>query len=143
MIAYLIKFRPFKSELQQVICVSDEFTTIFGMCVLYAMYYQQGDPVTNKKLGMVMIGVICVSIIKNISIIAIITTKSTYIRIRSWMHKKFDHQERKKKRLQQERKKKQQKEEEIKADNELLKYGIIIDPTEMGIGQQMDGKSNM
>jgi hypothetical protein len=82
MIFYLIKIAPFKEELQQVICISDEFTTIFGMFVLYAMYYKQEDLEDSKKLGMLIIGIICASIIKNITIITIILTKATYLKFR-------------------------------------------------------------
>jgi hypothetical protein len=104
------------------------------------MYYQQDNQVTNKNLGMVIIGVICVSIFKNISIITIISTKSAYIMIRSWIHKKIGHQERKKKRLRQERKERQKK--ETKANDELLRHGVVIDPTEMEVGQQVSGRND-
>ena len=51
MIHYLIKWRPFKSELQQVIVVSDEFTIIFGLLLLYFLHRKQGDIKTSAKLG--------------------------------------------------------------------------------------------
>ena len=51
MIHYLIKWRPFKSELQQVIVVSDEFTIIFGLLLLYFIYQNQGDTKTRARIG--------------------------------------------------------------------------------------------
>ena len=51
MIWYLIKWRPFKSELQQVIVVSDEFTIIFGLLLLYFLYQNQDDIKTRARIG--------------------------------------------------------------------------------------------
>ena len=51
MIQYLIKWRPFKSELQQVIVVSDEFTIIFGLLLLYFLYQNQDDIKTRARIG--------------------------------------------------------------------------------------------
>lgn len=58
MIWYLIKYRPFSSELQQVIVVSDEFTIVFGTALLVALYYYQDDPVKSFNIGMAIIGVV-------------------------------------------------------------------------------------
>ena len=51
MIQYLIKWRPFKSELQQVIVVSDEFTIIFGLLLLHFLHRNQGNIKSSAKLG--------------------------------------------------------------------------------------------
>ena len=41
MIAYLIKFRPFRLELLQIFVVTDELTIIVGLILLYFMWEHQ------------------------------------------------------------------------------------------------------
>ena len=43
MIAYLIKFRPFRSELIQIFVVTDELTIIVGLLLLYFMWEHQNN----------------------------------------------------------------------------------------------------
>ena len=98
-IRYLIKWRPFKSELQQVIVVSDEFTIIFGLILLYFIYRNQGNIKTrarlgnlysfNHKVGMGIVSVIWLSFIKNIGIIVYIFITKSYIKFRNWAHRKL------------------------------------------------------
>jgi len=57
MIIYLIKTRPFKSEVQQVICVSDEFTIVFGLIALLQLYQRQEDSKLSFKFALVIIGI--------------------------------------------------------------------------------------
>ena len=49
-IGYLIKFRPFKSELQQVIVVTDEFTIIVGVILLFFMMKHQTNMSKSQRV---------------------------------------------------------------------------------------------
>jgi hypothetical protein len=62
MIVYVIKCKPFKSELQQVVASSDEFTIVFGMIALYIMWRNENNPAALKKIGWLIIGIIVRSI---------------------------------------------------------------------------------
>ena len=68
MIAYLIKFRPFKSELQQVIAVSDEFILVFSIILLYFLWRNQDNLEKSNKIGMGIISTIVISLIKNMGV---------------------------------------------------------------------------
>lgn len=89
MISYLIKYRPFNSELQQVIVVSDEFTIVFGTALLVALYYCQGDPDKSYNIGMAILGVVAFSLLKNMSIIVYVNVRDSYRKLRTWVHKKL------------------------------------------------------
>ena len=82
MIIYLIKFNPFKTELQQVIWASDEFTIFFGLVAIFILYKNQLDPTTSLKLSFVIIGVISGSLTKNIIIIISQATLEAYNKIK-------------------------------------------------------------
>ena len=89
MIAYLIKFRPFKSELQQVIAVSDEFILVIGIVLLYFLWQNQDNLEKSNKIGMGIIGIIVLSLIKNMGVIIFMSTISLYKKFRAWAHKKL------------------------------------------------------
>ena len=86
---YLIKYRPFKSELQQVIVVTDEFTIIIGLIFLFFMFRHQDNIFKSLKITYMILGVICLSLIKNIGTIFYLTITSSYIKFRQWLHKKL------------------------------------------------------
>jgi hypothetical protein len=127
MVVYVIRFRPFKSELQQVICASDEFTIIFGMFILYFLYYKQEEPVMSKRLGMALIGIVALSIVKNLSVIITLAVRDSYLKFRNWFHKKTGHAVKKKIRLEKEAKQRAEKEKILKEEEDLLRNGITID----------------
>ena len=120
MIWYLIKYRPFSSELQQVIVVSDEFTIVFGTALLVALYYYQDDPVKSFNIGMAIIGVVACCLLKNISIIMYISISNAYKKFRAWVHKKLDVPKRRKERLKKEREAERKKEMEAKKRRDLF-----------------------
>lgn len=124
MIAYMIRLRPFKSELQEVIAVTDEFTIIFGLILLYFLYLNQENLDTSQKLGMTIVGILVMSMIKNMSVIFYLSITGTYKKIRSWVHKKLKIEEvRREKRRLARRKIRQEKEkaEEMKKVLELIR----------------------
>ena len=51
MIAYLMKYRPFRSELLEVIVVSDEFTIIIELILLYFLHKHQDNIDKRAKIG--------------------------------------------------------------------------------------------
>ena len=119
MIAYIIRLRPFSSELQQVIWASDEFTIFFGMIIMFLMYRSADDVELRKRYGLILIAIIILSIIKNMSIIIIIAVRNNYIKLRTWVHKKINHDEMKCLRLAKEHEEIIRKEEEQK-QNEII-----------------------
>ena len=122
MTMYVIKVRPFKLELQQVIVASDEFTIIFGMVLLYSMYYYQNEPKINLKLGAGIIAIVAVSLIKNILVIVGLTIKRSYISLRTWFHTKYNIKKQRR-RLRREARERAEKERKEKEDQDLLEYG--------------------
>lgn len=120
MIWYLIKYRPFNSELQQVIVVSDEFTIVFGTALLVALYYYQEDPTKSYNIGMAIIGVVVCSLLKNISIILYIAIRNAYLKFRAWVHKKLNVPQRRKERLLKELKAERDKEIKAKKRRDLI-----------------------
>ena len=100
------------------------------MVLLYFLYYNQTDPVKSLRLGMGIIAIVLLSLIKNISVIFVITIKDAYIKFRTWFHKKINHKERRRRRLREEAKKRAEEERKKKEDRDLLRYGIIIDTTD-------------
>ncbi|CAI2381883.1 unnamed protein product [Moneuplotes crassus] len=123
LIGYLIRIRPFKSELQQVICVSDEFTIVFGVIVLYNMYRNQANVGTNKKLAFLLIGVILASLLKNLTTIIYISIKNGYLKCRNSIRKRIKHDEKKKKRLKKEALEKLEKLRKQREEQDLLENG--------------------
>ena len=99
MIVYLVKFRPFKSELQQVVVVSDEFVVIGGVALLYVLYHYQYDPQAAYQISVAIISVILVSFVKNICIIMFLSIRKYYIKFKNWVHKKYNVPELKRQRL--------------------------------------------
>ena len=89
MIRYLMKFRPFKSELQQVICVIDEFVIVLGVLLLYFLLKYQNDIKKSATIGFVIIGVIAAAMVKNLGVIVYVAVKSSYVKFRTWLHKKL------------------------------------------------------
>ena len=108
-----------------MIVVSDEFTIIFGTALLVALYYYQDDPVKSFNLGMIIIGVVVCSLLKNISIILYIAVRDSYLKFRAWIHKKLNTPQRKKERLKRELKAERKKHKEEAKQNELIEkyYG--------------------
>ena len=97
MIAYMIKFRPFKSELQQVIAVSDEFVIVFGIILLYFLWRNQTNIGKSSRIGMGIIATIVLSMIKNMGVIIYISITQSYKNFREWLHIKLGVKERKRK----------------------------------------------
>ena len=97
MIAYMIKFRPFKSELQQVIAVSDEFVIVFGIILLYFLWRNQTDIGKSSRIGMGIIATVVISMIKNMGVIIYISITRSYKKFRKWVHKKLGVKEYKRK----------------------------------------------
>ena len=73
------------------------------MIVMFLMYRSADDIELLKRYGLVIIGIIAISVIKNLSIIIIIAVRSNYIKLRGWVHKKVDHEKNKAERLAKER----------------------------------------
>ena len=89
--------------------------------VLYFLFYRQDDPVASYRLGLIIIGIIVASMLKNLSVIFFISIKSSYIKFRTWVHKKINHTERRKQRLKEEAIKRAKKEAKLKREEELLR----------------------
>jgi len=70
---------------------------------MFLMYRSADDIELLKRYGLVIIGIIAISVIKNLSIIIIIAVRSNYIKLRRWIHKKVDHEKNKAERLAKER----------------------------------------
>ena len=91
-----------------------------NLIVLYILYYKQQNPVASYRLGLALIGVIAMSIFKNMSVILFISIKNSYIKFRTWLHKKINHTERRKQRLKEEAKQRADKRAQLKREKELL-----------------------
>ena len=89
--------------------------------VLYFLYYRQDDPVASYRLGLIIIGIIVASMLKNLSVIFFISIKSSYIKFRSWVHKKINHTERRRQRLEEEAIKRAEKKAKLKREEEFLR----------------------
>ena len=92
MIWYLIKFKPFKSELQQVINTGDEFIIVFGLILLYLLYRRQSDIEYWVKISWMIIAVVAFSLFKSVLIIVSIIIKTCYKKLKYWIRKKLDYQ---------------------------------------------------
>ena len=103
------------------------------MVLLYFLYYNQTDPVKSLRLGMGIIAIVLLSLIKNISVIFVITIKDAYIKFRTWVHKKINHKGRRRRRLREEAKKRAEVERKKKEDRDLIRYGKIVDRTDPNI----------
>lgn len=114
MIAYMIKLRPFKSELQQVIGVTDEFTLIFGMILLYWLFKNQYNIQKSQQIGLIIVGVVVLSICKNMGVIFYITITNAYTKIKKMIQKKLKIKDkmRRHRRLERRKQRKQIKEEQ-------------------------------
>ena len=64
------------------------------------------------------------SIFKNMSVILFISIKNSYIKFRTWIHKKINHTERKKQRLKEEARQRAEKEAKLKREEDLLANGV-------------------
>lgn len=95
MVIYLIKLRPFKSEMQQVIVVSDEFTIIFGVILLYLLLKFEEKETTSLRITFAIIGVIVASLIKNLSVILFNLIVDVYSKIKNKVHTKVKYEEHK------------------------------------------------
>ena len=91
------------------------------MIIMFAMYRLGDDIMLRRRLGIALIVIIVVSVIKNLSIIIIIFVRSSYIKFRTWVHKKTNHKQRKQKRIIKESEIEKMKKEEQKFDEELLR----------------------
>jgi hypothetical protein len=130
MVIYVIKCKPFKDELQQVIAASDEFVIIFGMIALYMMWMNQENTTFTKKMGFLVIGIILASIVKNMSVIFYKTITGAYGKFKKWAHKKLGHEKNKRRRLRREAKVKAEKARIRKEEDDLLTYGITLCPAD-------------
>ena len=118
MISFMIKQKPFMSQLQQVIAVSDEFTIIFGVLLLYWMYTSNGDLSKMNMIAFAIIGIVVLSLFKNMTIIVYISITQSYSRFREWWFKKFKVRGLRRQRINKE---KVEKEKEEKEKEELSK----------------------
>jgi hypothetical protein len=130
MVIYVIKCKPFKDELQQVIAASDEFVIIFGMIALYMLWMNQENTAFTKKMGFIIIGIILASIVKNMSVIIYKMITSAYGKFKKWAHKKLGHEKNKRRRLRKEARVRAEKERIRKEEDDLLTYGITLDPAD-------------
>ena len=101
------------------------------MVLLYFLYYNQTDPVKSFRLGMGIITIVVISLIKNISVIFVITIRNSYIKFRTWVHKKINHKTRRRRRLREEAQKLAEKERKEKEENDLIKNGKVVKRTRM------------
>ena len=83
----MIKVKPFTSQLQQVIAVSDEFTIIFGVLLMYWMHTSNGNLSLQNMIAFAIIGTVVVSMIKNMTIIFYTATTKSYSKFREWWYK--------------------------------------------------------
>ena len=120
MIGYMIKFRPFKSELQQVIAVSDEFILVIGIVLLYFLWRNQDNLQKSNKIGMGIISIIVLSIIKNMGVIICISIISLYRKFRAWVHKKLGMEKHLRRQRRLERKKRREKIKQEQNEKELI-----------------------
>ena len=120
--------RMFRSELQQVIGTSDEFVIIFGMIVLYLLYRNQHDPIVSSRVGMVIIGIILVSVFKNMSVIVYMGVTGTYKDIRDWIHRKTGHRKKKRARIRLEKADRIEKQRAREEEDEILRLGRVPTP---------------
>ena len=111
-----MKMRPFKSELQQVIVVSDEFVLIFGIALLFALYFKQYEADPAYKICLCIIGVVVLSFVKNLSVIIVLAVRSAYCKFRTWVHKKLGADEQRRLRLKREREQEQKELEDKNLD---------------------------
>ena len=145
MIAYLIKFRPFRSELQQIIIVSDEFTIIFGICLLYFLWKNQHNIVKSNRIGLGIITVIVLSMVKNMTVIIILSIRNVYTKFRTWVHKKLDVAKYKRNQRRIERRKRREQLEEVKNENKKVTKTFLGDlrPEQIWIPGKLSVKNHM
>ena len=101
MIIYLVRLRPFKSEQQQLIWVSDEFTIIFGLIALIQLFRKQDDSQLSFQLSLVIIGIffylnyslgiIAGSLFKNLSVIWYNIITDIYLKTRKVVRKRTNY----------------------------------------------------
>lgn len=117
LIAFIMKFRPFRSELQQVVAVTDEMTIVFGLILIYMLYLNQDDVDNSQSMAMLIVGVIVMSLIKNLGLMLLLSIKSSYLKFRAWAHKKLDIEKiERKQRRQMRRERRKQKSGQNKFD---------------------------
>ena len=125
-IGYLIAFKPFDDQLMNIVVWTDEFTIIFGMVIIFGMYFNNNDDAMMLNLSYAIFGIIIVSIIKNLSITLYRSWTSIYRKWRRKIHKKINHRQRKRERLNKEKQERLKKELQEKDDEDLLMYGLRI-----------------
>lgn len=89
MIGYMVKLRPFKSELMQVLAVCDEMILLFCILMLHVMYKYQYNNNSNQWISFVIIASIIISLLKNLIAILWINTTQMYSKLRQKIHKIF------------------------------------------------------
>ena len=138
MIAYMIKFRPFRSELQQVISVSDEFVIVFGIILLYFLWRNQHDVNTSSKIGMAIITVILISMIKNMGIISYISITNSYKKFRKWAHKKLMVKTHERKKRRKDRRKRRETLKQEQEEKEIIDRIFIgeLKPNQVKLASQ-------
>ncbi len=86
MVAYLMKVRPFKSELSNTSSVVDEILIILATGFFMVYYFYPFLPDAEYKMvGWVIIGLVLLSVIKNFGIVAVEGFKSA----RAGIHEVF------------------------------------------------------
>ena len=120
MISFMIKQKPFMSQLQQVIAVSDEFTIIFGVLLLYWMYTSNGDLSKMNMIAFAIIGTVVLSLFKNMTIIVYKSITQSYSRFREWWFKKFKVRRLRRQRINKEKAEKEKQEKEKEELSKIL-----------------------
>ena len=109
-----------------IVVWTDEFTIIFGMVIIFGMYFNNNDDAMMLNLSYAIFGIIIVSIIKNLTITLYRSWTSIYRKWRRKIHKKIHHKQRKRERLNKEKQERLKKELQEKDDEDLLLYGPRI-----------------
>ena len=89
--AYLINLRPYKSELQQVICTTDEFLIIFGIVVLYFLYYFQNDLKKVNIIGWIIFSLVLFTLYKSVMVVIYTVIIKFYQRFKRWLRVKLNY----------------------------------------------------
>ena len=120
MIGYMIRFRPFKSELQQVIAVSDEFILVFSIILIYFLWQNQDNLEKSNKIGMGIISTIVISLIKNMGVIIYVSMISMYRKFRAYMHKRLGMEKYLRRQRRIERRKRRENLKQVQEEKELI-----------------------
>jgi len=85
---YLIRFRPFKNELLQILNASDEISIVFCIIGIYFLYFYNSNTNVSFNLSMIIVGLILANTVKNLFVIWYVITLDLYKKLKLWVHKK-------------------------------------------------------